>query len=157
MKALEYRKQLKAKKPRFATQDSHKHKEISARWRRPKGMHSKMRLHKKSKPRGIDKGFRSPREVRHLDPSGLEKVMVDTADDLSNLKQDEQIVEIRSGVGSRKRIELLTIIMKQGLKITNIKDAQKAIEALKAKKEKKKKARETALRERKSKKAAKAK
>ena len=44
---LEFRKKIKAKKPNFIRQDAHKKGEIKKKWRRPKGLQSKMRLHKR--------------------------------------------------------------------------------------------------------------
>ena len=43
---LELRKKIKAKKPNFVSQDTHKRKRIRPRWRKPRGWHSKIRLHK---------------------------------------------------------------------------------------------------------------
>ena len=40
---LELRKRIKRKKPEFIRQDAHKKKSLESKWRKPKGLHSKMR------------------------------------------------------------------------------------------------------------------
>ena len=42
-KLLELRKKIKGKKPNFIRQDAHKHKRLARKWRKPKGIQSKMR------------------------------------------------------------------------------------------------------------------
>ena len=51
---LELRKKIKSKKPDFIRQDFHK-KRLKKKWKRPRGLHSKVRLMLKDKPKKIDK------------------------------------------------------------------------------------------------------
>ena len=49
MSLLELRRAMKRKKPDFIRQDSHKKAGLGAKWRKPKGIHSKMRKKHKGK------------------------------------------------------------------------------------------------------------
>ena len=60
---LQLRKRIKAKKPNFVRQDSHKQKEVKKKWRKPKGMQSKMRLKKKGYRKSVSIGYGSPKKV----------------------------------------------------------------------------------------------
>ena len=57
-------KGVKGCKPAFRQQDSHKKKRVEKVWRRPRGLHSKIRHNKWSYPKRIQIGYKSPAEVR---------------------------------------------------------------------------------------------
>ena len=84
---LAQRKQQKAKKPEFISQDSWKRKRIRKRWQRPKGFQSKMRLSKKGYRKLVSTGYGSPKSVYGLDVSGLEKVTINTLSELTKLNK----------------------------------------------------------------------
>ena len=54
---------MKKKKPKFIRQDAHKKGRLAKKWRKPKGLQSKMRLCKKGYRKRISKGYKSPKEV----------------------------------------------------------------------------------------------
>ena len=70
MNHLALRAQMKGKKPEFIRQDAHKKPGLGWKWRRPKGITSKMRLHLKGYRRIVKKGYRSPKDVRGLTKDG---------------------------------------------------------------------------------------
>ena len=137
---LKLRKIAKAKKPNFVRQDSHKKAEIKERWRRPRGLHSKMRLHKKGYRRTPSKGYRSPSIIRGLHPSGLAPIIVSSKKELENIDVQNHGAVIAKSIGMRKRIELVNYAKEKGIAILNIKDIDnflaKADKKLKEKKEK---------------------
>ena len=141
MNHLALRAQMKGKKPEFIRQDAHKKPGLGWKWRRPKGITSKMRLHLKGYRRIVKKGYRSPKDVRGLTKDGKEAVLVANLESLGSLDASRHAVIIRSGVGMKARREIVQKALETGLQIVNIKDPKeflrKAEAAQKEKKEKK--------------------
>ena len=93
----------KTSTPQFNRQDYHKKTRVSTSWRKPRGTLSKQRIGIKGKGDTVQAGFRSPKAVRGLHPSGFEEVRVHNVDDLEDVDGDRQAVRIASKVGGRKR------------------------------------------------------
>ena len=93
----------KTSTPQFNRQDHHKKKRVATSWRKPRGQLSKQRRGIKGKGDTVQAGFRSPKAVRGLHPSGFEEVRVHNVDDLEAVDGDTQAVRIASNVGGRKR------------------------------------------------------
>jgi large subunit ribosomal protein L32e len=104
---LTVRKTLKAKKPDFVRQESWRYKRVKSSWRRPRGIDSKMRVQKKGWPKSVDTGYRSPKAVRGLHPSGFEEVIVHTMKDLGGINAHKQAARIAHTVGKRKRATII--------------------------------------------------
>ena len=68
---LDKRRRIKKKKPDFIMQSAHKKSRLEQKWKRPRGIDSKMRLNLKGHQKCVEVGYRSPRAVRGLDKSGL--------------------------------------------------------------------------------------
>lgn len=129
MDALELRKAIKSKKPKFRRQDAHKISRISRTgYRRPRGIQSKMRLGIRGYARKTAVGFGSPLSVKFFDPSGLKPFIVNNLADLVKLDVKTEGAIISSTVGLKKK---LTIVKKaEELKITiiNVKDTKSFVE-----------------------------
>ena len=69
---LQIRKQIKKRTPTFLREEWFRYKRIPKNWRRPDGITSKMRKNLKYRPSKVRVGFRGPKEVRGLHPSGFE-------------------------------------------------------------------------------------
>ncbi|PIN70495.1 50S ribosomal protein L32e [Candidatus Woesearchaeota archaeon CG11_big_fil_rev_8_21_14_0_20_43_8] len=156
--ALKIRKAIKAKKPKYARQCSHKVKEVSRTgWRKPKGKHSKIRKQKKNKTPLVQPGFGSPSIVKGLLSDGLKPVLVMSSNDLTTLdkKTDGAIVAAKTGM--RKRLEIIKKAKELGITLVNIKNpedyAKSYIENKDVNKKEKQKKKET--REKKAKEVAK--
>ncbi len=136
---LEIRKLKKARKPVFLAQDSLRRKEVvQDSWRRPKGIHSKTRLHHSGNPKMPSQGYRSPSAVRGFHGSGLKPVVVSSPKQLESIK-DEGIV-IGSSVGMKKRLEILKAAAERKIAVLNLDAAafaKKAEEQLAERKKKK--------------------
>jgi len=89
------------------------------KWRKPRGLHSKMRLHRKYRPKVVSIGFRSPRAVRDLHPSGFKEVLVHTPRDLNDLDPKTQAIRIGHSVGTKKRQEIINVADKKELRVLN--------------------------------------
>ncbi|MCH8003471.1 MAG: 50S ribosomal protein L32e [Nanoarchaeota archaeon] len=116
---LELKKQIKSKKPHFIRQDAHKKKKLSKKWRRPKGLHSKIRLKLRGRAKYVSVGYRSPKKVRYLHKSGLQQHIVRSIADLEGLNAKKICLIISSSLGDRKRITILKKAKEYGFNILN--------------------------------------
>ena len=66
MSDLEIRQKIKSRKPNYLRQDAHKLKKLAKKWRKHRGMHSKMRLKLRSYRKKPEIGYVSPKNVKHL-------------------------------------------------------------------------------------------
>ena len=120
-KLLELRKKLKSKKPEFLRTLWWKFPKFKndPKWRKPKGIENPMRLSIKGYPPIVEVGYRGPREVRGLHPTGLEPVIVNSVKDLEKLDPSRHLVVISSSVGLKKRLEIEAKAREKGFRVTN--------------------------------------
>ena len=95
------------KLPKFRRQEWFRYKRLGEKWRRPKGLHSKMRKHLKYRPPVVRVGYRTPVEVRGLHPSGFSEVMVYNVSQIKDVNPEREAVRIGRTVGTRKRMEII--------------------------------------------------
>lgn len=88
-------------------------------WRKPRGKDNKIRLQIKGKPPLVKIGYRSPRKVRYLHPTGKEIVTVRKLEDLYNIDPLTQVAMIARTVGVKKRLEILSFAKRFGIKVLN--------------------------------------
>jgi large subunit ribosomal protein L32e len=124
---LSIRKEMKRAKPKFVRQDINKKKRLGRKWRKPRGLDSKIRKMLKGRPRGVDSGFSSPKKVRGLHESGLQIVMVNNMDELYSIDKKFQGIVISSSVGNKKRASILKMSIEKGIKVLNFKNADEAL------------------------------
>ncbi len=120
---LEHRKMIKDKKPTFLRQDANRNKSLENKWRKPKGMHSKMRLRLRGRRASPSPGYASPRAVKGLTRAGLKEIYVQTVKDMEGFDSKIQIIVIGK-VGTRKRAELVKLCVERKYPIAQIKDTQ---------------------------------
>ncbi len=116
------KEKMKKKKPDFTRQNSVK-KRIGNKWRKPKGIQSKMRL----KHRGyvhISRGYGSPKATRGLSPEGKSIRHVYNLNDLEKADKEKETLIISKTVGMKKKAVLVKKAMEKGLSLLNIKDAE---------------------------------
>ena len=109
----------KAKKPEFIRQESWRYKRVDESWRRPRGLDSKMRLKRKGWPASPNIGYRSPKELRGLHPSGYREILVRNLSDLAKADPTCHIVRIAHTVGEKKAIEISSKAYEMGLTVLN--------------------------------------
>jgi len=118
---LRLRKQIKNRKPEFLREEWFRYGKLSRRtWRKPDGLTSKMRLHKKYRPSVVRIGFRGPRETRGFHSSGFEEVFVYNVNDLTRINPDKQAARIGSSVGTKKRLEIQKKAEELDIRILNL-------------------------------------
>ena len=116
---LRLRRRIASKRPRFRRQESWRYVRIKENWRRPRGIDSKMRLKKKGWPPSPSVGYRGPKAVRGLHPSGYEEVLVYNVGDLAAIDPETQAIRIAGAVGARKRAQILEEAERRGIKVLN--------------------------------------
>jgi large subunit ribosomal protein L32e len=119
---LEVRRELKERKPAFIRQDHQRRKRIGRklRWKKPRGIHSKIRHHLKGRRKMPSPGYKSPSKVRGLHASGMKIVNVSSAKEINNIKKDTEGIVISKQVGIKKRFEILKRAKELGIAALNI-------------------------------------
>jgi large subunit ribosomal protein L32e len=135
-------KQLRRKKPKFLRQDANKLTKLEKKWRKPKGIDSKMRRSLKGYRRLARVGFGANKKIYGLNKQGLYEVLVNNMKDIEKIGKD-QIILLSSVLGLKKKIEILKKIKEKKMKVSNLKDIDAFIktseESIKKKAEEKKK------------------
>ncbi len=127
---MEIRKNKKKKKPAFRRVESWRYKRVKDPWRKARGIDSQTRMKEKSGVKSPTVGYRSPKKVRGLHPSGYEEVWVSSINELKGLNNKKHAIKISGNLGTRKRIFLVDYAQNRGFKILNIGISQKEIESL---------------------------
>ena len=119
---LELRTKIKDKKPVFIRQDYHRRKRLGRKlkWRKPKGIHSKIRHHFKGRRKMPSPGYKSPAQVAGLSRSGLKIVNVSSANDLQKIRSEAETAVISKTVGMKKRLEILKKAKELNIGILNL-------------------------------------
>ena len=110
---------ISGRRPAFKRQEWFRYSKLGENWRRPKGIHSKMRRHMKRRVHMVDIGFRGPASVRGLHPSGFEEVMVHNVDGLKDIDPKTQAVRIGGTVGTKKRLDIQAKADELGIRVLN--------------------------------------
>jgi large subunit ribosomal protein L32e len=113
------RNRMSHKRPAFKRQNWFRYKRLGDKWRRPRGIHSKMRRHFKYRIPVVRSGFRGPASVRGLHPSGFEEVLVNNPKEVDNVDAKTQAIRIASTVGDKKREMIVTKADELGIRVFN--------------------------------------
>jgi large subunit ribosomal protein L32e len=117
--ALALRAIKSGQRPAFKRQEWYRYKMLGEEWRRPRGIHSKMRRGFKRRPPMVEIGYRGPKSVRGLHPSGFEEVMVYNADSLDKIDPKAQAIRIGGTVGVKKRLVIEARAAELGIRVLN--------------------------------------
>ncbi|NPA23314.1 MAG: 50S ribosomal protein L32e [Crenarchaeota archaeon] len=119
---LKLRMLMERREPKWMRMDEWRFWKIARqeRWRRPKTLDNKIRHQRKGYPPMVKIGYRQPRSVRGLHPSGFETVRVFRPEDLEKIDPSRQAVIIASTVSKRKRLEIIRRAMDRRIKVINI-------------------------------------
>ncbi|MFQ6135803.1 MAG: 50S ribosomal protein L32e [Candidatus Hydrothermarchaeales archaeon] len=109
----------KKKKPKFKRQESARYKKLGDKWRKPRGIHSKLRKGKRGKGVKPSIGYGNPERIRGVHPSGFREVLISNPSKLDDIDPKTQAVRIAGKVGKRKRGEILKKARKLKLKVLN--------------------------------------
>jgi len=117
--ALQKRDAERRKMPRFRRQEWYRYKRLGTAWRRPRGLHSKMRKGLRYRTPVVSIGYRTPVISRGLHPSGFEDVLVYNVKDIEALDPKVQAARIGHSVGVRKRIAMIEKAAKLKIRVLN--------------------------------------
>ena len=117
--ALAKRAIISGRRPAFKRQEWYRYSKLGEKWRKPKGIHSKMKRCLKRRPPMVDIGFRGPVAARDLHPSGFEEVMVYNVDGLEGIDPKKQAVRIGGTVGTKKRMAIEDRADELGIRVLN--------------------------------------
>jgi large subunit ribosomal protein L32e len=118
---LVIRRQVKKRTPHFLRDEGFRYKRIPKNWRRPTGYTSKLRINLGYRPSKVRVGFRAPKLVRGLHPSGFQEVIIHTVKELDAIDPKKQAVRIGSTVGTKKRLEIAKRAGELDIRLLNMK------------------------------------
>jgi large subunit ribosomal protein L32e len=109
------------RRPKFTRQASYRYWRIGrdGAWRAPRGLQSKQRRHYGYRSAVVRIGYRGPRVVRGLTPSGFRPVLVHTSRDIDQIDPAREAAVIAHGVGTKKRLVLEEVARKRGVHLLN--------------------------------------
>jgi large subunit ribosomal protein L32e len=116
---LDLRNQMKDRKPKFDRFESWRYVRIHEPWRKPKGVDNHQRLSVKGWPPLVKIGYRGPRSVRGLHPSGYREVLVHNLKELETLSSAEEAARIAASVGRKKKIEIARRAKELNIRVLN--------------------------------------
>lgn len=117
--ALEFRSAKNEARPAFKRQEWFRYQRLGEKWRKPKGIHSKMRRHLSYRPPVVSIGFRGPKMVRDYHPSGFQEVLVYNAGQVEKVDPKVQAIRIGGTVGGRKRMAITEKADELGIRVLN--------------------------------------
>jgi len=117
---LEVRNNMKERKPDFIRQDNPKRMKVNDKWRKPKGIHSKIRHKFKGRRKMPSPGYKSPREAKGLHFSGLKIVNILSINDIIRIRKEREGAVIAKSVGMKKKIEILKKAIELNVNILNL-------------------------------------
>ena len=126
---FELRKKMKKQRPSFHRVESWRYKRVKTSWRKARGIDSKTRRKNKSGVKSPSVGYRTPKKIRGIHPSGYEEVRVFTIKDLDNLNKNKHALKISSRLGAKKRIRLVEAAQRKGFKVLNLGISQQELES----------------------------
>jgi large subunit ribosomal protein L32e len=93
-------------------------KKLKDKWRKPKGLHNKLRLRKKGKGKVVRIGYGTSNKNKEI-------MLIKNIQELENAKKE---IIISSGIGLKKKLEIIKKSKEMKLNILNIKDVDKFVQ-----------------------------
>ena len=126
---IKLRTKMKKQRPSFQRVESWRYKRVKSSWRKARGIDSKTRRKSKSGVKSPSVGYRSPKKVRGIHPSGYEEIRVFSIKDLDKLNKNKHALKISSRLGAKKRIILIEMAQRKGFKVLNLGISQQELES----------------------------
>lgn len=117
--ALEFRSAKNDARPAFKRQEWFRYQRLGEKWRKPRGIHSKMRRHLSYRPPVVSIGFRGPKMVRDYHPSGFQEVMVYNPGQVESVDPKVQAIRIGGTVGGKKRMAIIEKADELSIRVLN--------------------------------------
>jgi len=132
---------LKRKKPKFIRQDANKKKRLGKKWRKPKGIDSKLRLQKAGHRKLVRIGYGNAKAVRGTQKRLL-PIRISTLKELEGIDSKKQGTIISSSVGTKLKLKIMKKAKENGITVLNIKDVDAYIKGIEEKRREKKEEKE---------------
>ena len=116
---LRVRREVAGRRPRFLRQEWFTKARLGMKWRKPMGQHTKLRRHYGYRPNVVSIGYRGPKTVRGLHPSGFREILVHTVRDLDAIDPKLEAARIAGSVGARRRTEIQAAADEKGIRVLN--------------------------------------
>ncbi|MBI2106327.1 hypothetical protein HYT56_05845 [Candidatus Woesearchaeota archaeon] len=123
------------KKPKFIQQDTNRKKSLKLKWKKPRGIHSKLREKRAGHRKNPSQGYRSPRSIRYF-VAGMKINIINNIDDLGSIKEGAALLSSR--IGAKKKLQILSKAKDLKIKVLNVKNIDEYISSQKEKFEKRK-------------------
>jgi len=121
------REQVSASRPKFVRPESWRYKRLQTNWRKPKGVDNHQRKQKsRGRPGLVKVGYGTPKIAYGLHPSGYTDNLVHNVSELDNLNPKKDGVRFGHSVGTKKRKELMKIVLEKKFKVFNARVSQNA-------------------------------
>ena len=121
---LKIKLERKKNKPKFTRHDSNVRKQFKS-WRKPRGLHNKLRMRVTGHMNPVRQGYGSP--LRFIDKHGLKLTLVRSLGELKKLSPKEHSIIIGS-IGLKKKMVLIKKCNEMGFRISNINNVNKFLE-----------------------------
>ncbi|MBI2140056.1 hypothetical protein HYU14_03970 [Candidatus Woesearchaeota archaeon] len=118
MTLLGRKKRGPSKKP-FIRQDLHKVK-VKPAWRKPKGIHSKLKMKKRGYQRVVSIGYGTKKQYAMEVAGRLQVRKISNVQQLSSCDPKHDAVEVAHGVGARKKLAILKEAQQKQFTVINI-------------------------------------
>lgn len=122
---------MERKKPRFRRQDSHKKPKIKERWRRARGLQSKVRLAKRGYLKKPKTGYGTPKKEKEV-------IRVRNLSDLEKAEGKDIIIK---KIGMKKKMAIVKKAIERNINMINVKEPKKFLKEAEDKLNKRKKER----------------
>lgn len=110
---------MKRRKFRFKRQEGYRLVKLKKKWRRPRGRHSKLRMHERARGRYPSPGYRSPKLTRGLTRSGLREIRISNPAEVERADPKKEFIIIASSVGKKKALDIVKMAEAKGIKVRN--------------------------------------
>lgn len=107
-KLLKLREKMHKKQPEFKRTECWRLKRIKRSWRRPRGLDNQTRNKEKGVIPEPEVGYRTPKKVRGLHPTGYKQILINNINDLQKLNPKLHIAVISRTVGKLKRTQIIS-------------------------------------------------
>ena len=105
--SLELRKKISKKRPKFHRYESWRYKKVKSTWKKARGIDSRVRKKEKGNIKSPNVGYRSPKSVRNLHPSGYKEILIHNNRELEEIDPKSEAARIGRTVGILKRTIIL--------------------------------------------------
>lgn len=95
------------------------YKRLGKKWRKARGLNSKVRVREKSRVKLPTVGYRSKKESRYLHPSGMKETLIHNLNDLQKIDSKKEAIKISSTIGEKKKKEIIKKTEELKIKVLN--------------------------------------